>query len=728
MGNTRAKGQGESETRTQRASALSVVKSLLLIVLGFYLGNLHSSLYHHLDPNHPTHHLEGSSYSTPLRQEFQSRPDEAKRSLQGALQSTQNDLQQCQAEKRIIAEQQQAQKKQDQQDQQSQINIHPLCQRFPQLVHGSPLALWIAHLPDIHAASQLQRNDPRYFYHDYTAQLLQIITPRLPRSTLNLPHAWSTNVARLLDKVNARLRYLSATDDSVPHAPAIQIVLLGGSILIGRNCRKLNKDLNIQFPMPNRECTYANRLHMFLWAILERLVSGDSKDPDRVVFNVTKIAMGGTNTAVGAQIFKYDLVPDLPSPVDIVINGYATNDMHVLTVLEAQSGNQTLGQRVFEMIQDFVRTIIGKGVGMSCQSSLPPPLLMYFEDYLGNEQREIWATMALSQVVGSLADYYGFSRVSYANVVRDIVYGDTQEYWFSPEGWWPSGGQAASSKQHANATVTMLREIHPGMGMHIISAWIIAYNLLAMAATYCSMETILETKELLDYESTKFAQIVPFKDDNYKGRYSNIPGKPRNPPNGLPPILTPSLSLESISDLWRAQAKENPQCGNVNDDSLPGKRCIFAWISGLSQQQQDAKWIEALFGVHTVQKDGWKLVDENGKLGYMPQKLGDKMTLDFTNISQPIRTVTIFILKSYGTKWHDSRVRASVSEQSRLGNNDWNVVSSLDLQGVHAKNTSEMYPETMELARALPPGVDLQVSFELTGGTTFKIMGLAICS
>ena len=156
--------------------------------------------------------------------------------------------------------------------------------------------------------------------------------------------------------------------------------------------------------------------------------------------------MGGTNTAVGSQIFEYDLVPEEARHPDIVINGYATNDMHVLTVLEAQSGNQTLSQRVFEMTQEFVRSVLAP---KPCQDK---PLLLHMDDYLGNEQREIMATMELSQAVSALASYYGFGRVSYANVVRDIVYGDTKEFWFSPEGWWPP-----KAKQ-------MEREIHPGMG------------------------------------------------------------------------------------------------------------------------------------------------------------------------------------------------------------------------------------------------------------------------
>ena len=96
--------------------------------------------------------------------------------------------------------------------------------------------------------------------------------------------------------------------------------------------------------------------------------------------------------------------PEAKNP-DIIINAYATNDMHIITMLEAQQGNTTLRDKVFDMIQDFVRRIMEPspdvGTTSSCGSSQQqqrlPPLLVHMDDYLGNEQREIWATTELYQ-------------------------------------------------------------------------------------------------------------------------------------------------------------------------------------------------------------------------------------------------------------------------------------------------------------------------------------------
>lgn len=53
----------------------------------------------------------------------------------------------------------------------------------------------------------------------------------------------------------------------------------------------------------------------------------------------------------------------------------------------------------------------------------------------------------------------------------DLVYSDTNENWFSPHGW-PE------------------RQLHPGMGMHIVSTWIFAYHLLHLTGTLMRMGMI----------------------------------------------------------------------------------------------------------------------------------------------------------------------------------------------------------------------------------------------
>jgi hypothetical protein len=136
------------------------------------------------------------------------------------------------------------------------------------------MSLWTDWLEEIHAASQLKINDPKYAFSDFTAQLLQFVTPRLPQSVLSVPafvgddhdnSQWAA-VGRVLEKAYARWHYVTTTttttttdqqqqSSSPPPPPPIKMVILGGSVLVGRNCRKLVKDLGLQLRMPQRECT-----------------------------------------------------------------------------------------------------------------------------------------------------------------------------------------------------------------------------------------------------------------------------------------------------------------------------------------------------------------------------------------------------------------------------------------------------------------------------------------
>lgn len=261
--------------------------------------------------------------------------------------------------------------------------------------------------------------------------------------------------------------------------------------------------------------------------------------------------------------------------------------------------------------------------------------------------------------------------------------------------------------------------------MHIVTQWVIAYDLLTMATTFCSIEGYWHESPIEQYKDTKFSEFLPLRGD-----YSNIPGKPKSPPAGLPPKLTPSLNLEFVSQQWRAAdaASRQKMSSMPTCDKAPRSRCIFSWVSGLSQQQNDLNWVEERFRTRVKVSRGWKLVDEGGKKGYMPTKIGDKMVLEFRNLSQPIESVTFFIMKSYGEKWKGSRLSVSVSEKDNEAAADWTILSERDMVGEHAKNTSETYPETMTLTHAVQLGSSLRVAYELSGGTTFKIMGLAVCS
>jgi hypothetical protein len=129
--------------------------------------------------------------------------------------------------------------------------------------------------------------------------------------------------------------------------------------------------------------------------------------------------------------------------------------------------------------------------------------------------------------------------------------------------------------------------------------------------------------------------------------------------------------------------------------------------------------------------NGWQLSNEGDKIGFTPLSTASssanstKMVLDF-NFPQRIRSITFFFMKSYGDKWQDSQLEAKIWRPSQ--SNDRRLLDERHLLGTHNKQTSEMYTEEIILKEPVDAGETVQLEATLVGGTTFKIMGLAVCS
>jgi hypothetical protein len=166
---------------------------------------------------------------------------------------------------------------------------------------------------------------------------------------------------------------------------------------------------------------------------------------------------------------------------------------------------------------------------------------------------------------------------------------------------------------------------------------------------------------------------------------------------------------------------------DCHDASYSSTKCIFSWVSGLSLQQNNQTWIEELFAVHETSPTKWYLEDGGGKLGLVPSNIGDSTVLEFSNLKQPIRSITFFTLKSYGPKWENSQLRVETSGRMRT-QSPWEDLAEHFFAGIHSKNTSEMYTEEIALPDPVPVGGSLRIRYTLVSGTTFKIMGLAVCT
>jgi len=552
---------------------------------------------------------------------------------------------------------------------------------------SAPASIWSQHLKEVFWASRHdQDKEDEYLWHDFTALLLHRITPRRLQSSIKtLPLRYWNQVGDILKVGWDRYQFLQGKSNAT-EPRRIHVLVMGGSVTMGVGC--MNNPVADTSRFARRGCAWPTRLGQFFNHLF-----GD-------VVGVDMITLGGTNTESATRMWDYTLFPkEMPHP-DIVIHAYSTNDMHVLSENEALKRGITLEDMIMTVNQDFVRTVLKPP--SSCKDR-PTPLLLYFDDYLGNEQREILNTHSFGRAAQTLANYYGFGLVSYADAMRELVYGDTSEHWFSP-GQWPE------------------RQVHPGMGMHISSVWFLAYNLLNIASAYCSDNVRVSTNSIPDgYEAVGGLPKL-------RGT-KELKGAPKPVPTSLPPELNANTTLDNISSNWHGKAQSTLFDLSTCEKAITRiERCVFSWVGGLERFFEKPEHLEKRMKPVLVSNEGWKASADSGKLGYeaTTNRAAFEMKLELKELE--VQTLNFMVMTSYGEKWDGSKVRVEVYVDRSPKEKAKNPIKSMDIVGFHDRRTSETYNYKLDLDNdtVLPKDV-LRVRITLIGGSTFKFMGMAFC-
>jgi len=583
----------------------------------------------------------------------------------------------------------------------------------------SAIQIWKQYLSKVVNATRHEKDNIKEFlWHDFTVELLNVMnSQRLQQSVKTLPiHYWD-RVGDILDLVHQRWIWLDKNKDSSKteansksEPRKVNILILGGSVTLGVQCHENPVMKALRFG--RKPCSWTSRLQQFIKAMTNQ----------RDLVNFNQITLGGTNTASATTFWNYSLFPnDVPYP-DIIINSFSTNDVHVQSIAEAKESNVTLEEYIFDMNEEFVRSVLSNnppppftvennnGIKERCEGKVP--LLLYYDDYLGNEQREIRQTLSFNRAINTLSVYYGFGFISYADAVRDLVYAKTSEGWFSPHGW-PD------------------RQIHPGMGMHITSAWVFAFNFLNLATTYC------------DAMSRKNSDILTLLRDKTK-RVQNGPLEHR--PLALPPKLDQNLTLDNISKLWQNAAESDevskkvenrllPQCDTITNKSLPmTNKCFFSWIGDMIDKKKIEEFKEEMDPFLWKKEEdndddfNWEFSHDNGKTGYIATKTNAKFTLRFTDIHHTVSTLNFMVMTSYGSKWEGSMVH--IDALVMTNSTDLNSIlskNSMEIVGYHDKETSESVIHKLVLDKKAEFGNTLVIDVQLKGGSAFKMTGMAFC-
>ncbi|KAG7345687.1 hypothetical protein IV203_033218 [Nitzschia inconspicua] len=622
----------------------------------------------------------------------------------------------------------------------------------PSPFHFSPMLLWTRHSQQILRASQHVTYDPNYQLYNITRDIFHTITPRLDLSIRAVPLYNHRQVQTIHQKLQARRQYLrnkmndatkttnnnnnNNSNASVPPPPPpLRILVMGGSVAKGVMCNT---------GLPNYiddKCSWPERLKLLLNFDFDTGKRYDSNEP---LVQIDDVAVGGWNTAVSNLVLQYDLLQEYQRYPDIIINAHSTNEMHVNTIQQAVARNQTHWQAAFDMTQDFIRTVSKRCLLSSKSGSsstdhgyeLPlnePPLLIYFDDYLGNDQRSILDTTTATQGAHVLAKYYGIGYVSFADVVRDIVYRQTNETVFSPNGWYnnnkdvvPSGGNGA-----------MLREVHPGYGMHIASSFVLAYYFLQLQTSFSAMEEYYPKYQINNQQFTKLSS-QPTPDDT----------------SLLPPKLDRSLLLDNVSERYYDNTIAERRSCTGQRPSYP--RCPVSWLIEASPGSYSVDATMDYFRPYLAKDlpQEWEWfnagVRQRPKFGFTPVPVVDKklsaqplgpgtnrtMTLEFhpddddnNNNQLPIATVTVFYLQRNETKWKGSEMTVSVYGLDHLNSTkERKKMMILAQQAVTNYHPSLLRDNKVKTTIELvPPQSHVQVEFKHTGGASFRMTGLAVC-
>lgn len=671
-----------------------------------------------------------------------------------------------------------------------------------------PSFIWNYFIKDIFNASKVD-NDIHHVYDDFIKEiLLQCMKPtRLAISRKTLPFSQWNQIHKFLNISYQRWLYIHNNNNmnnnshNIPRK--LNIVVFGGSVTSGKDCyyHPINITTNNEhkFPyMTEDECSWSYRLERFLNNLLfggsiNSTMNDDNKDTD--IVKVYKITIGGTDTDNGSMLWDLSLIPDdIPRNPDIIINAYSTNDVFriISNLNDMTNHNITLfDERALDLKQRYIRLMLSSTTNnnnndkqhynynpqhncsniddskLNNNKRTTKPLLLFYDDYIGNKEKYILKTWQLNKIIHILSNYYGIGYISYVDAVRDIVYANTNESWFSPPSW-----------PNVN--------IHPGQGMHISSVWIIAYNLLDYITSYCSgivASNCIKWNNNDDSSSSSITKLINEINNNHTMndsayRYRDVPQKKR--PSALPPGLEWNLTLDTISIIWKnVEVEEDKMTSDLitacqtrhNDDihnnmtSSPisasnNKPCYFSCICNVYITK--GKVLEEIMNQSIIYNDGWKASYDNYKLGYVPPIVSSgsrikqpKVIMMFTNVTQIVQTINVMTMHSYGKLWlnsaieitstifHNSHNNSNTESTSMSSANSSNIslhdtihnyynnttttTTKLLLHGYHKMMTSEIHNHKMIMINQANIGDDIKIQFQLMSGTRFKITGIALC-
>ncbi len=362
-------------------------------------------------------------------------------------------------------------------------------------------------------------------------------------------------------------------------------------------------------------------------------------------------------------------------------------------------------KRLLGGLQTFIR------VALSSKACSIPPLVINVDDYLVPQHKAILDELSYKTTMSQLAKWYDTVAISYAEMVRDIAYGNTTD-----------------------TTFFKANDVHFGYWVHQTIAWSVGFGSLDLLSHYCDDEFRLRS-------ITAATALVNGNDEKQPDLHF------------LPPPLTKELKLKNVTtefDEAKHHAIVDFKCGNDDEKlnaadegntesaSLGKNPCVISWISspGMYGKSDVERFMNSRmvhnqdWNVENSMKEGWA-----NKVGWIANSPNATFTIGFkeNEIDKEVNAVTIVFMRSYGEKWADSRARftftadADDRNDNDEGKGNESTLLEADISGVHNVTLSLSLSEKFMLPQTVTKGQKMKMKVDLISGSTFKIMGIMLC-
>jgi hypothetical protein len=136
--------------------------------------------------------------------------------------------------------------------------------------------------------------------------------------------------------------------------------------------------------------------------------------------------------------------------------------------------------------------------------------------------------------------------------------------------------------------------------------------------------------------------------------------------------------------------------------------------------------------------DGWVAKGypiRQPRTGWLAVKENATFSLHIVNVTAETNFLTILSMKSYGPTWVGTKLVVE-ARVAHVGNNNNNnnsnpndTTSSYEISGHHETKTSVLFPHKLQLpGGGAKVGDTIFVEAKLSGGSNFKISGMAFCT